>query len=211
MSYPNQKTIFFNEENLLIDGKNINIYNNLLFSTMKSLNNTEFKVWLFFYMNASSDFFFLTAADVCAAMGLSTSTYFHALRELANKGFLVEEGSKVAFYAIPIEPKPQTNLRNAAIVEGNRVLPTENGVSYMSIKEPLILSAANDLSYSGFRLWLYLCSFSQDEYLEMTNKKVCSETGIGAKQYYEAVQELIDKNFLHKEGNKIYRFYREGK
>lgn len=209
MSYPNQKTIFFNEENLFIEGEEIKIYNDLLFSTMRSLNNTEFKTWLYFYMFTSSNFFFLSAKDICDTMGLSTSTCFHALRELANKGFLVEQENNVAFYAIPTEPNPQTNLRNAYVVEGNRNIPTENSVYYMSIKQPLVLSAVNNLSYSGFRLWLYLCSFSHDEFLEMTNKKVCSETGIGAKQYYEAVQELIEKNYLHKEGNKIYRFYRE--
>lgn len=61
---------------------------------------------------------------------------------------------------------------------------------------------------SGFKLWCYF-NKNQDQYEFELSQKACEEWGIKKDSYYNGVNELINKGYLHPicEGSNVFCFY----
>ena len=91
MSVPNQKTIKLAQRTRR-DAEHLYSMNNLeaLQSAMQVLNGSGLKLWLYMNKNQDGYRFELSRVD-CAKWGIKKDSYYSAVEELINKGFLVQD------------------------------------------------------------------------------------------------------------------------
>lgn len=91
MSVPNQKTVQLATRTKR-DADNLYSMNNLdaLQMAMQVLNGSGLKLWLYMNKNQDGYKFELSRVD-CAKWGIKKDSYYSAVEELINKGFLVQD------------------------------------------------------------------------------------------------------------------------
>ena len=91
MSVPNQKTIKLAQRTRR-DAEHLYSMNNLeaLQLAMQVLNGSGLKLWLYMNKNQDGYRFELSRVD-CAKWGIKKDSYYSAVEELINKGFLVQD------------------------------------------------------------------------------------------------------------------------
>ena len=109
MSVPNQKTVQLATRTKR-DAENLYSMNNLdaLQTAMQVLNGSGLKLWLYMNKNQDGYKFELSRVD-CAKWGIKKDSYYSAVEELINKGFLVQDhyGSNVYWFhekAVSVKP-----------------------------------------------------------------------------------------------------------
>lgn len=83
---------------------------------MKVLGGSSIKLWLYFNKNADGYQFELSRTD-CEKWGIKKDAYYHAVKELTDKGFLVPiyEGSNIFLFhekAVSERPKGFSEIQN---------------------------------------------------------------------------------------------------
>jgi hypothetical protein len=83
---------------------------------MKVLGGSSIKLWLYFNKNADEYKFELSHAE-CEKWGIKKDAYYHAVKELTDKGFLVPiyEGSNIFLFherAVSERPKDFSEIQN---------------------------------------------------------------------------------------------------
>lgn len=152
MSVANQKIIKLAERTKR-DAEHLYSMNNLyaLQAAMQTLNGSGLKLWLYLNKNQDGYRFELSRVD-CAKWGIKKDSYYSAVDELINKGFLVQDhyGSNMywfhekavsekpkCFSEIPIEAsenqkeeseKPERNNTNNTEIIKNTTLTDDNAV-----------------------------------------------------------------------------------
>lgn len=98
---------------------------------------------------------------------------------------------------------------------GKRSYPNQNKVHinkrhweghYLMIGFEEIQQAANELTHSGLKLYLYLAQNKDDYEFWLSPKDVMSHYKMSESSFNRAKAELIDKGYLVKEGN-TYQFF----
>ena len=92
---------------------------------MKVLNGSSIKLWMYFNKNAEGYKFELSRVD-CEKWGIKKDAYYHAVKELMAKGFLVpiHEDSNIFLFherAVSVIPQPFTEGQNQVTVEQKEV------------------------------------------------------------------------------------------
>lgn len=138
--YRNQKYITI-ENKAVCDNKE-NFYMRIqiqaLTNAMKNLSATGLQLFLYFSKNQTGYSFWLSKVDVLNNTGIkSEATYLKAVKELINKGYLIQENegsNKYLFYEVPsndtdiyIEEQTEDTEKNAFIEESN-VIEQENDI-----------------------------------------------------------------------------------
>ena len=110
MSVPNQKTVQLAARTRR-DAEHLYSMNNLdaLQAAMQTLNGSGLKLWLYMNKNQDDYRFDLSRVD-CAKWGIKKDSYYSAVDELINKGFLVQDhyGSSLFWFhekAVSERPK----------------------------------------------------------------------------------------------------------
>lgn len=117
MSVPNQKTVKLAPRTKR-DSEHLYSMNNLdaLQMAMKTLNGSGLKLWL--YLNKNQDGYRLELSRVdCANWGIKKDSYYKAVEELIQKGYLVQDhyGSSLFWFhekASSIKPKYFSESKN---------------------------------------------------------------------------------------------------
>ena len=109
MSVPNQKTVQLAKRTRR-DAEHLYSMNNLdaLQAAMQTLNGSGLKLWLYMNKNQDNYRFELSRVD-CAKWGIKKDSYYSAVQELIDKGFLVQDhlGSSLFwFHETAVSDKP---------------------------------------------------------------------------------------------------------
>lgn len=102
MSSPNQKTIRIGNKNAPKKGDNdyICVFKDVYFEAYRNLTHKSIGLWMYFYGNKQGYQFELSEKAFCQESGISKSSYYSAVKELIEKGYLVETSSNhYTFYA----------------------------------------------------------------------------------------------------------------
>ena len=114
MSVPNQKTVKLAPRTKR-DSEHLYSMNNLdaLQMAMKTLNGSGLKLWLYMNKNQDGYRFELSRVD-CAKWGIKKDSYYKAVEELIQKGYLVQDhyGSSLFWFHEKESEKPQRNNTN---------------------------------------------------------------------------------------------------
>lgn len=94
---------------------------------------------------------------------------------------------------------------NQDIVVNSILEPCDNNHVFMQINIAAYNYASNDLSYSGFCMWIYF-SKNQSYYQYALSRADCMKHGFKKDTYYKALKELEEKGYLTKESNR-YTFH----
>ena len=120
MSVPNQKIVEIGKRTAR-NGNNLYATMNLdaLQQAMKTLKGSSLKMWLYFNKNQEHYAFELSRAD-CLEWGVKKDSYYDGLKELVEKGYLVQahEGSNFyTFYELPRAGKQNSDKPNHYFTE----------------------------------------------------------------------------------------------
>lgn len=120
MSVPNQKIVEIGTRTIR-NGNNLYATMNLdaLQQAMKTLKGSSLKMWLYFNKNQEHYAFELSRAD-CLEWGIKKDSYYDGVRELVEKGYLVQarEGSNYyTFYESPRTGNPNSDNQNNYFTE----------------------------------------------------------------------------------------------
>ena len=108
LSSPNQKIVHI-EERTKRDSDNIYATTNIqaLQAAMNNLNNSSFKLWC--YLNKNQEHYqFELSQKACAEWGIKKDSYYSAVKDLINKGYLIcknENSNIYSFYEMPFSEK----------------------------------------------------------------------------------------------------------
>lgn len=111
MSVPNQKTVKL-APRVRRDAEHLYSMNNLdaLQAAMQTLNGSGLKLWLYLNKNQDGYRFELSRID-CAKWGIKKDSYYSAVEELIQKGFLVQDhyGSNMFwFHEAAVSERPKS-------------------------------------------------------------------------------------------------------
>lgn len=196
--YSNQKTITIGDLDLPqgTDKRYSVMFIDDALTAMKALNKTEYCLWWYFYMTATNTVQELEPNTICEKLGIGRRTYYTALKGLVRKNFLIPNEGTLEYYSQAVQGEPQEQGEERTFILKEKHQPQKGDKNFFAVKNDVILAAMKELGWSGFRLWLYLYTNKEGYTFGLGQKPVCNATGIGTKQYYEAVQELISKRFL---------------
>ena len=129
MSVPNQKTVKL-APRIKRDSEHLYCMANLeaLQSAMQILNGSGLKLWLYLNKNQDGYRFELSRVD-CAKWGIKKDSYYSAVDELINKGFLVQDhyGSNMYwFHEKAVSDKPKSFSEIPIEVSKNQKEESEN-------------------------------------------------------------------------------------
>lgn len=129
MSVPNQKTVQLAARTRR-DADNLYSMNNLdaLQMAMQVLNGSGLKLWLYMNKNQDGYKFELSRVD-CAKWGIKKDSYYSAVEELINKGFLVQDhygSSHYWFHEKAVSERPKFFSESANEVAENPKSESEN-------------------------------------------------------------------------------------
>ena len=129
MSVPNQKTVKL-APRIKRDSEHLYCMANLeaLQSAMQTLNGSGLKLWLYLNKNQDGYRFELSRVD-CAKWGIKKDSYYSAVDELINKGFLVQDhyGSNMYwFHEKAVSDKPKSFSEIPIEVSKNQKEESEN-------------------------------------------------------------------------------------
>lgn len=196
--YSNQKTITIGDLDLpqREDKRYSVMFIDDALSTMKDLNKTEYCLWWYFYMTATQTEQELEPTAICEKLGIGRRTYYTALKGLVRKGYLIPNEGVLEYHSQAVQEELQEQRDEKLFVLKQKNQPEKGSKNFFSVKNDVILAAIKNLEWGGFRLWLYLYTNKEGYTFGLGQKPVCNATGMGAKQYYDAVQELIEKRVL---------------
>jgi len=141
--YRNQKYITIKNKAVCDNKENfyMRIQIQALTNAMKNLSSTGLQLFLYFSKNQAGYSFWLSKADVLDNTGIkSEATYLKAVKELIDKGYLIQENegsNKYLFYEVPSndidahieEQKEDTGgTENNAYAEESNVIEKENDI-----------------------------------------------------------------------------------
>lgn len=120
MSVPNQKIVQIGKRTVR-DGKHLYATMNLdaMQQAMRTLKGSSLKMWL--YLNKNQEFYaFELSRAACLEWGIKKDSYYDGVRELIEKGYLVQtrEGSNMyTFYESPQTEKQNSDKTNNYFTE----------------------------------------------------------------------------------------------
>lgn len=127
---PNQKKVRVNKEVC----NQANIYAAINIAAMEQaaqkLDAGAFKLWIYFAKNQNAYEFALSSSEVEKVFGMKIKQYSNAVKELIEKGYLVEQsGNAYNFFEVAVMPK-EDNEKESVMPKGNNaVMPKkDNGV-----------------------------------------------------------------------------------
>ena len=105
ITFPNQKIVAVHKESL---GESfLGINKNVWMAACRDLNYPSTILYLYLASNKNNYQFALSPAAIQTALGMPRTTYRDQIRNLINKGYLVEsEGNRLDFYEIPQRKSP---------------------------------------------------------------------------------------------------------
>lgn len=95
---PNQKLLVVSKEE---QGKHTILQLNALERASRALQGETFKLWLYLAKNQNGYKLALSMADAISWGVGSKSSYYRAVKELEEKGYLQKSGSSYIFYELP--------------------------------------------------------------------------------------------------------------
>lgn len=100
-TYPNQKIVKINKQRVV---KNfLQISNENLFAAMKELGGNDLKLYLYLASNCDGFNLALSQAAVEEQAGIPKSSYHRSIKNLIEKGYLVEvQGNILNFFEVPV-------------------------------------------------------------------------------------------------------------
>ena len=99
-TYPNQKIVTIHKEPL--NGNYLGINKEVFFEACKNLTPYELKLYLYLACNMNNYKLRLSQVAVNEAINMPRSTYHDQVKNLVNKGYLVEQsGNTYIFYEMP--------------------------------------------------------------------------------------------------------------
>lgn len=98
LTSPNQKLLVVSKEE---QGKHTIIQLKALERASRDLQGETFKLWLYLVKNQNGYELALSMADAISWGIGSKSSYYRAIKELQNKGYLQKNGSRYVFYELP--------------------------------------------------------------------------------------------------------------
>ena len=99
-TYPNQKIVTIHKEPL--NGNYLGINKDVLFEACKRLTPYEFMMYIYLACNRDNYKLRLSQSAVNSAIGMPRSTYYDQVKNIINKGYLVEnQGNRYDFYERP--------------------------------------------------------------------------------------------------------------
>ncbi len=111
-TYPNQKTVIIHKEPLNKNFLSINL--DVLREACQRLTAYELKLYLYLASNMDGYNLALSQVAVTNAVNLPRSTYYDQVKNLVNKGYLVDRGgNKYDFYEIPQRDLKSSIVRDA--------------------------------------------------------------------------------------------------
>lgn len=166
MSVPNQKIIseFIYEP---CDRDNHYLMMNLdaLYAAMASLDKVySIKLWLYLSKNARGYKNFELSQTDCASWGIPRSSYYKAVDDLIEKGYLVAvngSGKLFTFYQIPVSTGDCQNSGKS---------PLETGQSLLGTTESLLETEKSPLGTEQSPLEQRKNTYNTEEYRENTGK-----------------------------------------
>lgn len=98
------------------------------------------------------------------------------------------------------------SVANQKIIYGSVLAPCDTTNLYMKINQEAAFAAMGNLTYAGFKMWLYLSKNQAYHNFELS-RAACQQVGIDKNAYYRGIDELIEKSYLIAESGNGYRFY----
>ena len=101
---------------------------------------------------------------------------------------------------------------NQRIVHIHRDLPNYKEGYYLSVKKENFAKAYRNLNATGFVLWLYFASNTDNYNLAFSPQAVNNDIGMPISTCRDQIKLLIEKGYLvpHSEGSNVYDFYENG-
>lgn len=126
-TYPNQRTVTIHKEPLNKNFLSINL--DVLREACQRLTAYELKLYLYLASNKDNYNLALSQVAVTNAVNLPRSTYYDQVKNLVNKGYLVNRGgNKYDFYEIP-----QNDLKSSVVREPADKAVATDGFDFTAI------------------------------------------------------------------------------
>ena len=100
---------------------------------------------------------------------------------------------------------------NQEVITINTPTMKKGGGTFMQISHQDITRAANDLTASQFKVWLYFCGHANQYELEISSAKLCQMMKMSKNTYHTAKQVLISKGYIIPVYRGRYEFFRTPK
>jgi hypothetical protein len=84
---------------------------------------------------------------------------------------------------------------------------SHNKGKYFTMDIDKTLLAMRKLSEKAFKMYVYLCTNTNEHSILLSQSKFCKATGMSENTYTAAKQELIDNKYLHIREDGDYDFY----
>ena len=196
MSVPNQKTVKLAPRTKR-DSEHLYSMNNLdaLQMAMKTLNGSGLKLWL--YLNKNQDGYRLELSRVdCANWGIKKDSYYKAVDELIQKGFLIQDhfGSNLFwFHEIASSEKPKYFSESENDLSETQTEESENQERNNTNNTEIIKNTTlNDDNANGVIVDCGIATINEESYDEqMTrwfgnfkNDKICEDPNLLANKYF---------------------------
>lgn len=98
------------------------------------------------------------------------------------------------------------SVPNQKIIYGSVLAPCDTTNIYMKINQEAVFEALNNLTYAGFKMWLYFSKNQPTHKFELS-KIACQEYHIDKNSYYRGIEELVQKHYLVAASDNGYYFY----
>lgn len=131
-TYPNQRTVTIHKEPLNKNFLSINL--DVLREACMRLTPHELKLYIYLASNANNYNLALSQVAVTEAVNLPRSTYYDQVKNLINKGYLVQRsGNHYDFYELP-----QTTMKSSIVRESedNKVVTDGFDFTAMGLQTP---------------------------------------------------------------------------
>lgn len=98
------------------------------------------------------------------------------------------------------------SVPNQKIIYGSILAPCDTENIYMKINQEAAFAAMGNLTYAGFKMWLYFSKNQSTHRFELS-RTACQQYNIDKNNYYRGVEELIQKRYLVAASDNGYYFY----
>lgn len=98
------------------------------------------------------------------------------------------------------------SVANQKKIYGSILAPCDTQNIYIKVNQEAIFAAMADLTYAGFKMWIYFSKNQAYHNFELSCV-ACKQFGIDKNSYYRGIEELITKGYLVPESGNGYRFY----
>lgn len=160
---------------------------------MQKLNNSSFKLWC--YINKNQEHYdFELSQKACAEWGIKKDSYYNAVKDLINKGYLIrknENSNIYCFYEMPFSENPKELYNDEEI-------PFSEKQKNNSEKQKTVSESQNSYSEKTQR------NNTDNTTIKQNNTKKENNLNEHSKQLITIIETDYNNNKLDNFGNSLY-------